>query len=80
MSWDVAGNGSSGQFDGGSSIGAGERLKFGHPAQLAESNVIGFIRIRAKNLEEAKNFLQGIPVYMAGGHGRSERTTQRMRK
>jgi hypothetical protein len=57
----------SGQFDGGSSIGAGEQCRKGHPPQSADMKLTGFIRIRAENLEDAKRFLVGNPVYEAGG-------------
>lgn len=56
-----------GQFDGGSSIGAGMRLRKGRPDQPDDSDLSGFIRIRAASLEEARTFLSGNPVYEAGG-------------
>ena len=57
----------SGCFDGGSSIGAGQRLKKNQPAEPAETRVTGFIQVRAESLEAAKRFLVGNPVYEAGG-------------
>ncbi|MDZ7863120.1 YciI family protein [Acidovorax sp.] len=56
-----------GQFDGGSEIGAGERLRKGQPGEPAARAIGGFIRVRAATLEEARQFLAGNPVYEAGG-------------
>lgn len=57
----------SGRFDGGSSIGAGVRArKTGQPG-AATSELTGFIRVRAANIDEARRFLIGNPVYEAGG-------------
>lgn len=56
-----------GLFDGGSSIGEGECLRKGHTSVAAVADISGFIRVRAKNLEEAKAFLAGNPVFEAGG-------------
>ncbi|RMQ87983.1 MULTISPECIES: hypothetical protein [Pseudomonas] len=58
---------STGQFDGGSSIGQGERLRKGHLIQPSDTQISGFIRVRAENLDKAKNLLVGNPVYEAGG-------------
>ncbi|VVP85311.1 hypothetical protein PS918_02716 [Pseudomonas fluorescens] len=56
-----------GRFDGGSSIGQGERLRKGQLSQPSVTDISGFIRVRAGNLEEAKKLLAGNPVYEAGG-------------
>lgn len=56
-----------GLFDGGSSIGEGECLRKGHTSVAAVAAISGFIRVREKNLEEAKAFLAGNPVFEAGG-------------
>lgn len=57
----------SGRFDGGSEIGRGESLRqVGEPAPLSD-RIGGYIRVRALNLEEAKTFLIGNPVYESGG-------------
>lgn len=56
-----------GQFDGGSSIGQGERLRKGQLSQPSDTDLSGFIRVRAANLEEARALLAGNPVYEAGG-------------
>ena len=57
----------SGQFDGGSSIGAGERLKKREAITSASTELTGYIRFRAVSLEETRRFLIGNPVYEAGG-------------
>ncbi len=57
----------SGRFDGGSSIGPGQSFrKAGAPSPSSDS-LSGYIRIRANDLEEARQFLLGNPVYDAGG-------------
>ncbi len=58
---------STGQFDGGSAIGPGERVRKHHPSQAVTGGPSGFIRVRADSLEGAKQFLAGNPVYEAGG-------------
>ncbi|MDP9990767.1 hypothetical protein J2W28_001937 [Variovorax boronicumulans] len=58
---------STGHFDGGSSMGRGERLRKNQSSQPAGNDLSGFIRVRAVNLEGAKQFLAGNPVYEAGG-------------
>lgn len=56
-----------GQFDGGSSIGAGLCVKKGLADRPAIADLSGFIRIRASSHDEARKFLAGNPVYEAGG-------------
>ncbi|EJM62025.1 hypothetical protein PMI30_04955 [Pseudomonas sp. GM50] len=56
-----------GQFDGGSSIGKGQRLRKGQMSHPGVTDLSGFIRVRAANLEEVKALLTGNPVYEAGG-------------
>ncbi|CAN5158833.1 hypothetical protein BH11MYX1_BH11MYX1_02150 [soil metagenome] len=56
----------SGQFDGGSSIGAGACFNKSGPAKPT-SSVVGFVRVRAESLDAARTFLAGNPVYEAGG-------------
>lgn len=58
---------STGQFDGGSSMGRGERLQKNQSSQPTGDDLGGFIRVRAVSLESAKQFLAGNPVYEAGG-------------
>lgn len=57
----------SGQFDGGSSIGAGTLAKRNHAERPAPAAINGYIRVRAESLEAAKRFLTGNPAYEAGG-------------
>lgn len=57
----------SGQFDGGSSIGAGTLFKQAHADQPSLPNINGYIRVRAVDLAAAKQFLHGNPTYEAGG-------------
>ena len=56
-----------GVFEGGSAIGGGMvARKSGTPAALT-AHLGGFIRISARDLDHAKAFLDGNPVYEAGG-------------
>jgi len=57
----------SGQFDGGSSIGTGQCFRKGRPAAPPSDSLSGYIRVRADDLEAARRFLSGNPVYDAGG-------------
>ncbi|XLZ69805.1 hypothetical protein ABT364_25270 [Massilia sp. SR12] len=57
----------SGQFDGGSAIGAGLRCRQGSGAQPAPPGCTGFIRVRAESLAAAQALLDGNPTYEAGG-------------
>lgn len=62
----LAGLRQSGQFEGGSSIGRGERLKRGQAAQAAGGELAGFLRLRAESPAQARRFLEGNPAYEAG--------------
>ena len=57
----------SGQFDGGSSIGRGTKFKKNHPEYPSGTEMTGFIRIRAGDMDGAKVFLSGNPIFEAGG-------------
>ena len=58
---------SAGVFRGGSAIGAGVCVrKAGTPAVLS-SQIVGFIRIDADDLDHARSLLEGHPTYEAGG-------------
>lgn len=57
----------SGQFDGGSTIGQGALFKKDSVSRPAPPNVTGYIRVRAENLQAAGKFLNGNPVFEAGG-------------
>jgi hypothetical protein len=63
----IAGLRQSGRFDGGSSIGTGERFRKGQSPQPPNADLTGFIRVRAENIEDATRFLTGNPTYEAGG-------------
>ena len=56
----------SGQFDGGSAIGAGIITAKGRAERPAMTSVNGYLRVRAENLEAARRFLDGNPAYEAG--------------
>ncbi len=53
-------------FTGGSSIKVGWSANRSGTAK-PPSGITGFIQVRAANIEEAKLFLKGNPVYDAGG-------------
>jgi hypothetical protein len=57
----------SGRFDGGSSIGSGVRLRKGSDDRSAQLELDGFIRVRAVDIDDARRFLVGNPVYEGGG-------------
>ncbi|MYN45371.1 hypothetical protein GTP23_09950 [Pseudoduganella sp. FT93W] len=58
---------STGHFDGGSAIGQGAVFKQdgAHPAASLALN--GYLRIRAEDMDAARKFLAGNPVFEAGG-------------
>jgi hypothetical protein len=59
--------GSTGAFEGGSSIGGGTcARRDGAPRELTP-RIAGFIRVRAQSLDDARRFLDGNPVYETGG-------------
>lgn len=57
----------SGIFRGGSSIGAGASFRKSGPAGEVARHIVGFIRIEAASLDEAREALSGNPVYESGG-------------
>lgn len=57
----------SGRFQGGSEIGSGESVRKDEPAGPIHDRIGGFIRVLANDLEDAKEFVLGNPVYEAGG-------------
>jgi len=57
----------SGQFDGGSSIGRGESIRIGQHPKAAQTHITGLVGVRAKDPEDARRFLEGNPVFEAGG-------------
>ena len=63
----LAGLRASGSFDGGSSMGPGMRFRKGLDPLVVKGKLSGYLRIRARSLEEASGFLAGNPVFEAGG-------------
>ncbi len=58
---------SSGCFQGGSTIGSGKCLRKAGPIGPLHEVLCGFIRITAKDLDEASIYVHGNPVFEAGG-------------
>lgn len=56
-----------GVFEGGSSIGDGEVFRKEADAGADSSHLAGYMRIRAKDREHAKQLLAGNPVFESGG-------------
>jgi hypothetical protein len=56
-----------GRFQGGSAVGAGLCARKAGNAPAITAHITGFLRIRAAGLEEARSFLDGNPIYEAGG-------------
>jgi hypothetical protein len=56
-----------GHFNGGSAIGRGLRFKKGTQTEPAGLGIEGFMRVEARNLDEAQIVLEGNPNYEAGG-------------
>ncbi len=54
-------------FEGGSSIGGGACVSKSGPGVPIARHLTGFIRVRAPDLEAAKQLVIGNPVYEAGG-------------
>ncbi len=55
-----------GRFDGGSEIGEGVCVrKSGKPADIS-SHLVGYIRVRAATLADARSLLEGNPAFEAG--------------
>ncbi len=55
-----------GRFDGGSDIGAGVCVrKSGKPADIS-THLVGYIRVGAASLEDARKLLEGNPAFEAG--------------
>ncbi len=58
---------SSGRFSGGSSIGNGACFVKAGMAKKPTSHLVGYIRVQATDMDDAKTFLEGNPVFEAGG-------------
>lgn len=56
-----------GAFQGGSSIGDGVCASKSSPPVAITGHISGYIRVRAENLESARELVVGNPVYEAGG-------------
>jgi hypothetical protein len=57
----------SGQFRGGSSIGAGACLNKAGKAVATSDHLVGYITVQAEDLQKARELVAGNPVYEAGG-------------
>ena len=58
---------SSGALRGGSAIGSGLCVRqTGRPAEIS-CNLVGYVKIEARDLSHARELIQGNPVYEAGG-------------
>ena len=57
----------SGAFQGGSAIGAGICARKTGATPPVTTQLAGYIRITAQDLDDARTFLEGNPVYEAGG-------------
>ncbi|MEQ1508723.1 MAG: hypothetical protein ABMB14_41230 [Myxococcota bacterium] len=63
----LAGLRASGRFDGGSAIGSGVCVSKTGAAPPITAHLVGYLRIRAHDLDDAVRLLAGNPVYEAGG-------------
>jgi YCII-related domain len=57
----------SGHFAGGSAIGDGICVNKKGSSPPISARLTGYIRVQAKSLDDAQRFLEGNPVYEAGG-------------
>jgi hypothetical protein len=57
----------SGNFQGGSAIGAGICARKSGAVPAITGHLVGFVRVGADNLEHARTLLVGNPVFEAGG-------------
>lgn len=57
----------SGAFEGGSEIGTGICVRKSGEAPSITRHLVGYIRVRASSIEQAKSFLIGNPHFEAGG-------------
>ncbi len=57
----------SGNFQGGSAIGAGVCVRKSGATPVITGHLTGFFRIRADSLDHARTLLNGNPVFEAGG-------------
>jgi hypothetical protein len=57
----------SGRFRGGSAIGTGICVRKDNRLLPIADHLIGYLRVEATDIEDAKTFLQGNPHYESGG-------------
>jgi hypothetical protein len=57
----------SGNFQGGSALGAGVCVRKSGAAPVITRHLAGFIRVSADSLDHARTLLIGNPVFEAGG-------------
>lgn len=57
----------SGRFQGGSAIGNGICVRKDDRGLPITAHLIGYLRVEATDIEDAKTFLQGNPHYESGG-------------
>jgi hypothetical protein len=57
----------SGNFQGGTAIGAGVCARKSGGAPAITGHLVGFIRVGADSLDHARTLLTGNPVFEAGG-------------
>ncbi len=57
----------SGAFNGGSSIGGGGAFRKSGAAAPISGQLTGYIKVEADDLAAARQWLEGNPVYEAGG-------------
>jgi hypothetical protein len=58
---------STGLLRGGSAMGSGICVRRVGPAPQTTDHLAGFVRVEARDLDHARDLLEGNPVYEAGG-------------
>ena len=56
-----------GRFEGGSGVGGGACYRKSGAVPPVTDHVTGYIRVTARDLDDAAGLLEGNPVYEAGG-------------
>jgi hypothetical protein len=57
----------SGRFLGGSAMGGGQCFTRSGVAKEITANITGYIHVQADSMDDARKFLEGNPVFEAGG-------------
>ncbi len=57
----------SGRFLGGSALGGGKCHALSGTAKEPTAHITGYLRVQADNIDDARAFLKGNPVFEAGG-------------